>query len=398
MRGIGGTLFRLDYMLGTAIVACQLLNLQGLTSAFFYATFVVSFLLWICTVAHGFDWVNGLALVTVLLALLHVALNALLADADFTWNYMKKYAMFGSTVIFLDAVRKYRMGRADFRRLKFLYLSVGFLMLALYRFRSGAMHLLHGQSTRYLTLGFTNPNLTALFLACMILFLTVAWLRERRATVRLLLFPVAVAEIVLLRQTESRNALLAVAIFAVLIRPLFRRGRRGRKAGYSKGFLGLVSVSPLLFALLYMRISRTSAFAEFFSFAAGEGKELDSRAEIWGAAFRHFLSSPVLGAYCQISNGTGVSQLHNTHVDILASYGISVLVLTCVFLYVLMRQLRDEASNNALTGFICVLFLGIGEAALFSGGLGIYLFFGVFLGVREQAEARRRRWVLLWSR
>lgn len=124
-----------------------------------------------------------------------------------------------------------------------------------------------------------------------------------------------------------------------------------------------MSVAPLLFAGLYMRVVDAPFFARFFSFATAEGKELNSRTDIWEPAFRRFASSPVLGAYCQISDGTGMSQLHNTHVDILVSYGTSVLVLA---------------------GFICVLLLGIGEAALFSGGLGITLFFGVFLGLKKE--------------
>jgi hypothetical protein len=33
----------------------------------------------------------------------------------------------------------------------------------------------------------------------------------------------------------------------------------------------------------------------------------------------------------------------------------------------------------ALTGFLATLLLGVGEAALFSGGLAIYLFMGFFL-------------------
>ena len=195
------------------------------------------------------------------------------------------------------------------------------------------------------------------------------------------LLSVAVAEGVFLYRTESRNALLAVITFAVLL--CFRPRRRG-KAGFSRGFLGLMSVAPLLFAGLYMRVVDAPFFARFFSFATAEGKELNSRTDIWEPAFRRFASSPVLGAYCQISDGTGMSQLHNTHVDILVSYGTSVLVLTCVFLYVLMRDLRTEVSDDALAGFICVLLLGIGEAALFSGGLGITLFFGVFLGLKKE--------------
>lgn len=97
------------------------------------------------------------------------------------------------------------------------------------------------------------------------------------------LLSVAVAEGVFLYRTESRNALLAVITFAVL---LCFRPRRRRKAGFSRGFLGLMSVAPLLFAGLYMRVVDAPFFARFFSFATAEGKELNSRTDIWEPAFR----------------------------------------------------------------------------------------------------------------
>ena len=43
----------------------------------------------------------------------------------------------------------------------------------------------------------------------------------------------------------------------------------------------------------------------------------------------------------------------------------------------------------ALTGFIATLLLGVGEAALFSGGLAIYLFMGFFLMYATQEQPAR---------
>ncbi len=117
---------------------------------------------------------------------------------------------------------------------------------------------------------------------------------------------------------------------------------------------------------------------------------MNSRSKVWKAAFQAFESSPVFGAYYQISGGTGLSQMHNTHVDILTSYGLSVLVLVCVYLYLLMRdsqmKVKPSASSTPLLGFICALFLGVGEAALFSGGLSVYLFFGIFLAMTDKGK------------
>ena len=85
--------------------------------------------------------------------------------------------------------------------------------------------------------------------------------------------------------------------------------------------------------------------------------------------------------------------------DILASYGIIVFVMVCIFLYGVMRRKQERKQSYtqtiALVGFICALLLGIGEAALFSGGLSVYLYFGIFLltnnepqGIGESCEDR----------
>ena len=76
-----------------------------------------------------------------------------------------------------------------------------------------------------------------------------------------------------------------------------------------------------------------------------------------------------------------MAQLHNTHVDILATYGILVFILICIYLYHLMCRVqnKNEDQSISLWAFVCTTLLGVGEAALFSGGLGIYLFAGLFL-------------------
>lgn len=381
------TLFRLDYLLGTAIIACQVMNQQSLTSLFFYVTFLVSAALWLCTTMERFDWLDCLALFIVFLAFVHVSINGIIAGADFSFQYFKKYIMFCCTVIFLAAARKITIDKMTFRILELLFFAIGALLLFMYVFKSRQMHLLNGQYTRYLTFRFTNPNLTALFLACMIMFLEITGFQERNTIVRILLFSVAIVETVFLYQTESRNALLAVIVFTVFSVLFFLRKRKLR---LKKGFLWLVAVLPLFFAIIYLRLVDYPNFSELFAFAISEGKDLDSRVSIWSTAFRAFAASPILGAYYQISGGTGTSQFHNTHVDILASYGILVLGLVCVFLYGLMREKNLKAcssvQDSALLGFICALLLGIGEAALFSGGLGIYLFFGIFLGLANEQQ------------
>ncbi len=113
-----------------------------------------------------------------------------------------------------------------------------------------------------------------------------------------------------------------------------------------------------------------------------EGKQLNSRMAIWKPALEFFYQSPLIGSYYEISGGTGISQLHNTHLDILVSYGFPVLLGTCILMYRWLWRKNRKYSKESfiyLLSFGCVLFLGMGEAAMFSGGLGIYILGGMYL-------------------
>ena len=145
----------------------------------------------------------------------------------------------------------------------------------------------------------------------------------------------------------------------------------------------MIAWFPLTFAALYMTVIYTPWIQRIFGFAVSAGKNLDSRVDIWTNTLSYIKHSPLIGSYYEISGGTGVAQMHNSHLDIAASYGIAVLVLVCVLLtrYLLQRGRVYESKERYIymLGFSCTLLLGLGEAALFSGGLGIHLFAGMLL-------------------
>ena len=384
MQQIKLALLRLDYLFGAAIIVCQLLNLQTLTSTFFYGTFFLTLMLWLCTTLERFDWLDLLVVLISVLAFTSVIMNGILAGAGFSFQYMKKYIMLCCTVIFFAAASKITIDEHTVRFLECLCLGIGAFLLLMFLSKNAQMHFLNGKYSQYLTFRFTNPNLTALFLSCMIMFLVVVSFQEKRVFWKCILLATAAAEIIFLYQTRSRNCMLAIAVFLCLALLQFLKKKELKLKNW---MLWLIAVAPLLFAVIYIEIIHNPLFTKLFSFAVSEGKGLDSRIFIWRNAFSAFAASPIFGAYFQISNGTGVFQLHNTHIDILTSYGFIVLMLVCVFLHGLMcsmqKKSRSREHSIALIGFACVVLLGIGEAAVFSGGLGIYLFAGVFLLIQK---------------
>ena len=126
----------------------------------------------------------------------------------------------------------------------------------MYFLQSREMHLLGDYYTKYLTFRFTNPNLTAMFLASMIMFLIGAGFSEKRTFWKCLLFLLAAAEAVFLYQTFSRNSLLAIeklgavayhgsaavicfAIYGNCSKPVFYENvriyrKRGKRPGFQK--------------------------------------------------------------------------------------------------------------------------------------------------------------------
>ena len=152
----------------------------------------------------------------------------------------------------------------------------------------------------------------------------------------------------------------------------------------------LIAVFPGVFALLYIAVVNTPWVRETFAFLVDEGKGLDSRLEIWENGLQYLGSFPFLGAYSEISNGTGTFQMHNTHMDIACSYGVPVLIMTCYLLWRYLHQdnriYTSKESFTYLLGFVSAVLMGIGEAALFSGGLGVYVLIGSFLLMANQRQ------------
>jgi hypothetical protein len=254
------------------------------------------------------------------------------------------------------------------------------------------MFTINGMITQYLTFRMSNPNLTGLYLACLYMLVLYRIFTREKFVLKVLHIGMSLFLAVCILQTQSRNALLVIAIFTVICVWLIFRGRRNLHIGKIPAML--ISTFPALFLTVYISVIYTPWIQKLFAFLVSEGKGLDSRMRLWIQALRHLGESPIVGAYYAISGGTGMSQMHNSHLDIAASYGIPVLVLVCWLLYGYLhqrgRRYADKQSYIYILGFACTIILGIGEAALFSGGLGLYIFGGAFLllaGRREPIES-----------
>lgn len=379
-------------MVEAGIVVAQVLNLDSLTSMLFLITFPLTVLLWVRTIRQTFSETDMILVITCALATISVLLNAAQNNAHFSFSYLKKLIFFIMALLFFQTAFRIR---ADKELCAFVHKIVDCLVVFLflmYFLRTGQMHTLNGRRTVYLTFNFSNPNMTALFLSCLYmlkmhrLFENGQWYVKTIHILQQLLMGWLVLE------TQSRNCFLVLALYTLLSIWMFFKSRRNLRI--TKSMATLFAVFPFLLVAVYMLVVNNTLFQKLFSFLVGEGKGLDSRARIWGNALQHLWKSPVIGAYFEVSKGTGAFQMHNSHLDIAVSYGILVLILVCTllirYLYQQGRIYENRKIYIYILGFACAILLGMGEAAVFSGGLGIYIFAGMFLLLANQEHPKAK--------
>jgi O-antigen ligase len=123
----------------------------------------------------------------------------------------------------------------------------------------------------------------------------------------------------------------------------------------------------------------------------GHGKTSDTKMMIWKPAFEAINQHFVLGDYYCISSGTGVSQLHNTHLDVFASYGFIPFILFISILFFQVSRVYEQATSLTnrigVYAFMACFISGVFEASLVSGSAGLYvLSFGFLLLANSQID------------
>lgn len=372
-------LIRLLYLLAAGIVCFTVLGINAASSALFVLTFLGVALLWLSGATRKVSGTDVILILIAGLALGNIVINASMEETIFSLSYLKKYIMFITTLVYFQAAAKLRIDDRTENFMLGLNSMLAIFFVVMYTLNASALYMIRGRISNYLTFNFTNPNLTALFLMCIFTGELIQLFRRRPLFKKLWHLLLAAAIFYFVLETGSRNCLMTMVMETILsiILYLTKHGFR-----LPKWFSLLVAVWPILFVAAYLFFIENPYIQNVFSFMVTEGKGLDARLSIWLPALRYFAESPVVGAYSQISRGDTTFQMHNTHLDILVSYGTVILILVCILLYRMIRSKNTVNKKEDTMARICfsgTIIMGMGEAALFSGGLGIYLFAGMFL-------------------
>ena len=366
----------IEIILAGLVFIFNLLKMSGAISLAFAASFVVIALY--LAFSGIVKRTNRTLFVLLIISLLNVLINGLFTDGThFSFDYFKKIIFFFSSVIFFELSSRIRISSKNAGRILKITLALTVFLLLDY--------FLLGNRTklgRYLTLGFTNPNFTAMWLMHLELYLAYCFVSSDLILLKTGCVASFAVIIRIILYTQNRSTLLVLAVFAVL----FILGMVRKRYYFNRVSLLFVVLAPFLVYLFYQAIVSNSAINRLFAFAVSVGKGIDSRTTIWNYATRLLTKNGWLfGDYASLhfNNETGMLQMHNSHVDILVSYGILPFLLFLKLHYdILVRMDRETKTLSqyvAFCGFLSVLLLGIFEAGIYSGCTGLNFLSGALL-------------------
>ena len=352
-----------EIAVASIIAMATVLSYSQIVSPLFSLSFMIP-LIYISRRVKSFS--KELLLLTVL-CLFHVWFNGMVYGGALNFGYFKKLIMFLSFIYLSYYAVNISLCRARLLNvIKTSPLIAGVVMVVSYFFL-GKTELWAGG----ITLGFNNPNTAGIWLLHLILYGILYVLECPKKKIRILYVPIIAAMFRMLELTRTRSCYIALAFFAVL---LFLRIF---KIQINTSICFAIAVAPLICTFIYLNIADSYWFQSKFAFLVSDGKPLTSRMSLWTHAFEVIKTHFLFGDYCGISNGTGMSQLHNTHLDVLCSYGIVPFLLFIKLLYKNIIQILRKANTfykyAAFTSFCAVLIMGTFEAAVVSGSMGLNL-------------------------
>lgn len=340
----------------------------SVVSALFYASFIIILMY----LRHFLSKFPLLPLVLIAVCMFNVIQNALLSGGNVSFDYMKKLFMFSAFVLTMHYACSDgdSLDKKSITLIKLIPLFGAIELIISFLFLGNTETFAHG-----ITLGFSNPNFTGMWVFHFILYAIILLLdskeHKHKWWMRILLISVIGLLSWLLYFTETRSCFIALAAFLLLLVLGYFNIRIPPWACI------LIAAFPLILAIFYLNYVNSDWVRNTFSFMVSEGKSLTSRVWIWNRSLGFFYRHPLTGDYYGISGGTGQSQLHNTHIDILCSYGIIPLALFIALLTrtlrLMLKKVESFKQYAAFVAFCTVIIMGSFEAAVVSGAMGMNL-------------------------
>lgn len=368
-------------------VVMESLNQTVITSICFHVVVIGSVVLWIIYDSPRRNKYNSLILFIAVISVICLFINAL-SRGIFNISYYKKFVFFLAFLMINSAV----LTGIDLQILRVWLFRFNTIcsLIYIYLFYTDRVTMFHRSNvlfSEYLTLNLENPNKASLFIVYF-LIINIFLLMENRSIIRkcfsIILVSYFTAFILL---TGSRNGQLVSAFFILML--VFYHNKREIN---TKGFNIFIAASPFVFAIIYLLTIEAVVRSGRLDFLVSAGKELTSRQEIWSISLNRLGGNFLWGSFLRYINPvTGTFQLHNTHIDVLCSYGAIVLILYVLYLNALLTDLADSINYDHrrvryYTAFVATIMMGFAEAAAVNGTNGYFVLCSVFIALGMNKE------------
>lgn len=337
---------------------------KAMISTVFYCTFFI--LIW-CIFEHPFlirrEISPMVALISVL-SFVNVLISSAMGNGSFSFDYFVNYFAFVFLLLYMMLMCSYKPSYTI--GIAILWIELG--VAAIYAFSFYVLHIVGGDFIGYFSMNFSNPNLLAMFLYQSVLFCLVSFFILQKYFLKALCAIIGVADFNLMLMADSRNCIISFAM-VVVVTIYFMIQKKYR---ISPWILKFVAVFPFLFAWIYLNFITVFRF-EDDTLLNHDGKNVTSRVHIWNHALDNLDGANFIFGNYPVLQGNA----HNSHLAVLASFGVIVAILFVTLLYKVMKHCSDNLSSYkqavCLVGFMGTIFIGMAEGALVCGSLGLYI-------------------------
>ena len=363
-----------------ALVLTGIFNITALSSLCFYGMYGSLIAASIISILHQRIKRKGPFLLLVLIITISV-MNVLIGASTLSFDYYKKLLLYIGTILMMYFAFDFVPNRNTIKLIFRITQAFSFAFI----YKAFITPRYYG-STKFLSLGFTNANLAGMWVFLVTALLLWRATNGSKGIAKIVFW----AEIVVLTYicylTGCRSALAStIGLLAVLLMQRVTSEFSSRVASKMDKLVGTLSIAiPLIFPYIYLQLYKQKYSIQLLDIWGKKGF-FSGRQSIWSYALECFERHPIIGAYYQISDGTGLAQMHNIFIDVLASYGVIVFIAVIVLmLWLIMKKLKEvktESDRTLLYAFLFALICGTFEAAFFSGasGIGIWTCLYIFL-------------------
>lgn len=363
-------LFSLQLVCVVVNVFSAIWQIDAITSAIITVSFCITAALAFITISNKN---NKYTVILWLSIVIFSYVSVTNGKSSVSFNYIKEWIMFITTINLYFWVYTAKIEKKMIRGI-FLcgVITAAIFIVAFLAGRAKS----NPRMPQLVTFGLSNPNLAGTYLLNVFLCIYIMTKFISKKYFRFFCYVICAILFYFIWLTEARSCIIATVICVALS---FLSNKK-----YSRILTFIVIIFPLFFVFIYLKLIETNV-VNIFEFMAHEGKSLKSRVLIWEETIYIIKNDFLLGNYLY-----GSGNRHNTHLMILAAFGVFTFSLVIIYLNRVINYIgtyiREKYQLISLYAFYAVILMGTFEAILFSGSQGMYVFSGAFMMIAKYIQ------------